>query len=299
MANGNVNGRSKRTPERHRGAVTLRREAISPSTADQRLLDSWGRADWKTRDAWRALRILSEFVEGFDTLADLPPAVSVFGSARSKPDSREWELAEGLGAALARAGYAVITGGGPGVMEAANKGCVEAGGLSVGLGIELPFEQGLSEWVDVGIDFRYFFVRKTMFVKYAQAFVVLPGGFGTMDELFEALTLVQTKKVTRFPVVLMGRGYWQGLIDWMRDTMAADGKIGPEDLKLFCLTDDVDEAVRYIVNADAALAAEQQAAFNRSATEQQQAAAAAERETAGGAERLAPERQLPRFDGEI
>ncbi|GII21093.1 LOG family protein [Planosporangium mesophilum] len=298
MANGNVNGRGRRLPERHRGAVTLRREAIPLSTADQRLLDSWGRADWKTRDAWRALRILSEFVEGFDTLADLPPAVSVFGSARSKPDSREWELAERLGAALARAGYAVITGGGPGVMEAANKGCAEAGGLSVGLGIELPFEQGLNDWVDVGIDFRYFFARKTMFVKYAQAFVVLPGGFGTLDEMFEALTLVQTKKVTRFPVVLMGTWYWQGLIDWMRDTMAVEGKIGPEDLKLICLTDDVDEAVSHIVNADVALNAEQQAAFARAAAEQQEAAAAAERE-AGSPERLSTDRRGPRIDGEI
>jgi uncharacterized protein (TIGR00730 family) len=255
----NPNGPARGGPERHRGPVTLRREAIPLSTADERLLDSRGRADWKTKDAWRALRILSEFVEGFDTLADLPPAVSVFGSARSKPDSPECELAEQVGAALARAGYAVITGGGPGVMEAANKGASEAGGLSIGLGIELPFEQGLNEWVDLGIDFRYFFARKTMFVKYAQAFVVLPGGFGTMDELFESLTLVQTKKVTRFPVVLMGTWYWGGLIDWMRETMVAEGKIGPEDLGLFCLTDDVDIAVRYIVEADAALAAEQEA----------------------------------------
>ncbi len=144
-------------------------------------------------------------------------------------------------------------------MEAANKGASEAGGLSIGLGIELPFEQGLNEWVDVGIDFRYFFARKTMFVKYAQAFIVLPGGFGTLDEMFEALTLVQTGKVTRFPVVLMGTAYWQGLIDWLRGTMAADGKIGPNDLDLICLTDDVEEAVRYIVEADTALAAEQAA----------------------------------------
>lgn len=246
-------------PERHRGAVTLRRESIPPSTADQRLLDSRTRGDWKTKDAWRALRILSEFVEGFDTLADLPPAVSVFGSARSKADSPECEMAEQLGAALARAGYAVITGGGPGVMEAANRGATEAGGLSVGLGIELPFEQGLNDWVDMGINFRYFFVRKTMFVKYAQAFVVLPGGFGTLDELFEALTLVQTGKVTRFPVVLMGTTYWQGLLDWVRDTMSVNGKIGPADLDLICLTDDVAAAVRHIVDADAAFAAEQEA----------------------------------------
>ena len=256
MSNGS--GRTRQEGERHLGAVTVRREAIP-------------RADWKTKDAWRALRILSEFVEGFDTLADLPQAVSVFGSARSKPHSPECVLAEELGGALARAGYAVITGGGPGVMEAANKGASEAGGLSVGLGVELPFEQGINDWVDLGIDFRYFFARKTMFVKYAQAFVVLPGGFGTMDELFESLTLVQTKKVTRFPVVLMGTWYWGGLIDWLRDTMQAEGKIGPEDLTLMCLTDDVGEAVRYIVEADRALAVEQEArqdaAASRAATD--------------------------------
>jgi uncharacterized protein (TIGR00730 family) len=181
--------------------------------------------------------------------------VSVFGSARSKPDSAECELAERLGGALAKAGYAVITGGGPGVMAATNRGAAEAGGFSVGLGIELPFEQGLNEWVDLGIDFRYFFARKTMFVKYAKAFVVLPGGFGTLDELFEALTLVQTGKVTRFPVVLMGTWYWRGLIDWLRDTMAVDGKIGAQDLELVYLTDSVDEAVKHLVEADAALAA--------------------------------------------
>ena len=280
MSNGN--GRARKSgPERHRGAVTLRREAFPTSTADQRLLDSRGRADWKTRDAWRALRILSEFVEGFDTLADLPPAVSVFGSARAKPDSPECALAEELGAALARAGYAVITGGGPGVMEAANKGASEAGGLSVGLGIELPFEQGINDWVDLGIDFRYFFARKTIFVKYAQAFVVLPGGFGTMDELFEALTLVQTKKVTRFPVVLMGSWYWSGLLDWMRDTMQGEGKIGPEDLGLICVTDDVSEGVRHIVEADRALSAEQEAlqekAAARAATDTARSRAARER----------------------
>jgi hypothetical protein len=256
MANGNGGHRPR---GRHQGSVTLRGQAVRDTTADQRLLDSRLRKDWKTKDAWRALRILSEFVEGFDTLADLPPAVSVFGSARSQPDSFECKLAQQLGAALAGAGYAVITGGGPGVMEAANRGASEAGGLSVGLGVELPFEQGINDWVDIGIDFRYFFARKTMFVKYAQAFVVLPGGFGTMDELFEALTLVQTRKVTRFPVVLMGADYWSGLLDWMRDRMATDGKISPVDLELICLTDDVDEAVRHIVEADRALAAEREA----------------------------------------
>ncbi|WP_093619186.1 TIGR00730 family Rossman fold protein [Actinoplanes philippinensis] len=246
-----TNGRQP-GPERHRGAVTLRRDAIPPSTADQKLLDSHHRDEWKTKDAWRALRILSEFVEGFDTLADLPRAVSVFGSARSAPDSFECELAENLGAALAEAGYAVITGGGPGVMEAANKGATDAGGMSVGLGIELPFEQGLNDWVDIGIDFRYFFVRKTMFVKYAQAFVVLPGGFGTLDELFEAITLVQTKKVTRFPVILMGTEYWGGLLDWMKRRMLDDGKISAADLDLIQVTDDVAEAVRIITDADPA-----------------------------------------------
>lgn len=162
-------------------------------------------------------------------------------------------MANRLGAALARAGFAVITGGGPGVMEEANRGCTEAGGLSVGLGIELPFEQGINEWVELGIDFRYFFARKTMFVKYAQAFVVLPGGFGTLDELFEALTLVQTGKVTRFPVVLMGAAYWQGLLTWMRETMQEGGMIGPEDLDLLLVTDDVDAAVKHILDADSAL----------------------------------------------
>jgi uncharacterized protein (TIGR00730 family) len=241
---------------RTQGSVTLRRQAARSTTADQRLLDSTLREDWKTKDAWRALRILAEFVEGFDTLSDLPKAVSVFGSSRSRPGSSDYELAERLGRALAQAGFAVITGGGPGVMEAANKGATEAGGRSVGLGVELPFEQGLNRWVDIGIDFRYFFARKMMFVKYAQAFVVLPGGFGTMDELFEALTLVQTRKVTRFPVILLGVWYWQGLLDWIRSTMLAEGKITAGDLELVRLTDDVDEAVRYIVEVDQVLAAQ-------------------------------------------
>ncbi len=241
---------SDRRPERHRGPVTLRREAASAGTADQALLDSAGRPDWKVRDSWRTLRILSEFVEGFDTLSDLPPAVSVFGSARAKAGSPECDLAQTLGGALARAGYAVITGGGPGVMEAVNRGCSEAGGLSVGLGVELPFEQRLNDWVELGIDFRYFFVRKTMFVKYAQAFVVLPGGFGTMDELFEALTLVQTGKVTRFPVILMGVEYWSGLLTWMRETMLRNGMIGPADIDIVFVTDDVNEAVKHILASE-------------------------------------------------
>jgi uncharacterized protein (TIGR00730 family) len=236
--------------EKHRGPVLMRRGQVQRSTTDQRLLDSRGPTDWVHMDPWRVMRIQSEFVEGFGQLAELGPAVSVFGSARTPLGHREYVLGERLGAALARAGYAVITGGGPGVMEAVNKGACEAGGLSVGLGIELPFEQGINEWVDVGINFRYFFARKTMFVKYARGFVVLPGGFGTFDELFEALVLVQTQKVTSFPVILMGSWYWQGLLDWMRDTVLAEGKISPPDLDLLQLTDDVDEVVRLIKKAD-------------------------------------------------
>src|SRR6185437_1656402 len=199
-------------------------------------------------DPWRVLRIQSEFVEGFGLLAELPAAVSVFGSARTKPDSPEYDAGIALGAALAHAGYAVITGGGPGSMEAVNRGASEAGGVSVGLGIELPFEQRLNEWVDLGINFRYFFARKTMFVKYAQAFVILPGGFGTLDETFEALTLVQTRKVTQFPVVLFGTQYWQGLIDWLRSTVLPGGKIREADLDLITILDDVDEIVAHIVD---------------------------------------------------
>jgi uncharacterized protein (TIGR00730 family) len=206
------------------------------------------------RDLWRVLRIQSEFVEGFGLLAEMPRAVSVFGSARTPRDHPHYAAGVQVGAALAQAGYAVITGGGPGAMEAANRGASEAGGLSVGLGIELPFEQELNEWVDVGISFRYFFVRKTMFVKYAQAFVILPGGFGTLDELFEALTLVQTRKVTRFPVILLGSDYWRGLIDWIRDTMAAQGTISSGDLELVTITDDIGEAVKVIQATEAARA---------------------------------------------
>ncbi|MFC4785431.1 LOG family protein [Nocardioides sp. MAHUQ-72] len=226
-----------------------RRQAEEGSTTDQRLLDSRGPSDWVHTDPWRVLRIQAEFIEGFGALAELGPAISVFGSARAKADDPTYALAEEVGRKLAQAGFAVITGGGPGTMEAANKGASQAGGISVGLGIELPFESGLNQWVDKGINFRYFFARKTMFVKYSQGFVVLPGGIGTLDELFEALTLAQTNKVTRFPVVLLGTAYWRGLLDWLRDTALAEGKIVQHDLDMMRLTDDVDEAVRLMVAA--------------------------------------------------
>lgn len=201
-------------------------------------------------DPWRVMRIQAEFVEGFGQLAELPQAVTVFGSARTPEDSPEYRMGVKLGRKLSEAGYAVITGGGPGCMAAANRGAREAGGVSVGLGIELPFEQSMNEYVDLGIEFRYFFVRKTMFVKYACGFVALPGGFGTMDELFEALTLVQTRKVTSFPVVLLGTEFWGGLVDWIRTTLVGTGKVSPADLDLIQVTDSVDEAVRIVVEAD-------------------------------------------------
>lgn len=229
--------------ERQRGPVVLRRGQVTRSTTDQRLLDRRSPSDWVHTDPWRVLRIQAEFVEGFGLLAEVPASVSVFGSARTRPDEPDYAVGELVGRRLAEAGYGVITGGGPGLMEAANKGAQEAGGLSIGLGIELPFEQEINQWVDLGINFRYFFVRKTMFVKYAQAFVILPGGFGTLDELFEALTLVQTDKITRFPVILVGTEYWGGLVDWIRATMLRDKRISPDDIDLLRLTDDVDEVV--------------------------------------------------------
>ncbi|MGH3934565.1 MAG: TIGR00730 family Rossman fold protein [Pseudonocardiaceae bacterium] len=233
--------------EKQRGPVVLRRaRRHEATTTDQRLLDSRGPSDWVHTDPWRVLRIQAEFVEGFGALAELPRAVTVFGSARTGRDHPEYATGRALGAALAAAGFAVITGGGPGTMEAVNRGASEAGGLSVGLGIELPFEEGLNPWVDLGINFRYFFTRKTMFIKYAQAFVCLPGGFGTLDELFEALTLVQNKKVTKFPVVLLGRDYWSGLHSWLADKVAAQGKITEAELALLHITDDVDDVVRLV-----------------------------------------------------
>jgi len=250
----NKNGRGRRPAVRdgresdvyRKGPVTLRGDQIPEETSDERLLAKDGDADWVHSDPWRVMRIQSEFVEGFGALAELGPAISVFGSARSKVGSREYELGEEVGRRLVEAGYAVITGGGPGVMEAANKGACEAGGVSVGLGIELPFEQGMNEWVDLGVNFRYFFARKTMFVKYALGFIVLPGGFGTMDELWEALTLVQTGKVRSFPIVLVGSDYWGGLLDWTRRTMVEAGTISAADLDLIQLVDTAEEAVERV-----------------------------------------------------
>jgi len=229
--------------ERIKGPVVLRRNQIPHTTTDQRLLDSRERADWVHTDPWRVLRIQAEFVEGFGALSELGPAVSVFGSARTPRDSPWYEAARELGHRFADAGIGVITGGGPGIMEAANRGACENGGVSVGLGIELPFEERMNPWVDLGVNFRYFFARKTMFVKYAQGFVVFPGGYGTLDELFEALTLAQTRKVTQFPVVLYGTAYWSGLLDWLRGAVLEEGAIAAPDVDRLIVTDDVDEVV--------------------------------------------------------
>ena len=193
------------------------------------------------------MRIQSEFVQGFDALAEVGPAISVFGSARTKPDSPYYITGMEVGRRLVEAGVAVITGGGPGSMEAANRGAAEAGGLSIGLGIELPFEQGMNEWVGLGVDFRYFFARKTMFVKYAQGFIVLPGGLGTLDELFEAMVLVQTGKVSSFPIVLVDRNFWAPLLDWIRSTMVTEGLVSPGDLDIFSLADTAEEAVALVL----------------------------------------------------
>src|SRR5215210_5599975 len=237
------------TERRVEGAIIRGGAQRETTTTDQRLLESRGASDWVHTDPWRVLRIQSEFVDGFGTLAELGPAVGVFGSALVERDDPIYALTEELATKLVGAGLSVITGGGPGVMEAANKGAASAGGVSVGLGIELPFESGLNPYVNLGINFRYFFARKTMFVKYAQGFIVLPGGFGTFDELFEALTLVQTRKVTSFPIVLVGRSYWSGLLDWLRDTVVAEGNVSSVDLDMVTVTDDPAEAVAVMVEA--------------------------------------------------
>ena len=216
-------------------------------TEDEKLLAaSRGRPAFLETDTWRALRILSEFVEGFEALAGVGLAVAVFGSARTPTGSAAYELARQVGHELAKQGFAVITGGGPGSMEAANRGAHEAGGLSIGCNIELPHEQHLNPYIDLSVEFHYFFARKTMFVKYADAFVIMPGGFGTLDELFESLTLIQMGKIRNFPVVLMGHAYWDGLLAWMREVQLPAGAIAQADLDLMTVTDDPVEAAAIV-----------------------------------------------------
>lgn len=249
----------------HRGSVLMRGSMIPKESTTETLLRNDNSSqqlaagvgvsedtkwDWRSADPWRALRIQAEFVDGFDALASLGKAVTVFGSARIKDCDPEYAAARKMGAELVKRGFAVITGGGPGIMEAANRGAAEAGGTSVGLGIELPHEQGLNKWINLGMQFRYFFVRKTMFMKYSSGIIVCPGGFGTMDEMFEALTLVQTHKVARVPVVLFGTEYWKGLIDWLQSTVTSRGLISPLDPHLFAITDDPLEAVRIASGVD-------------------------------------------------
>ena len=240
-----------RMASRRSGRVAVKpgHEDLLPAggvTNDEELLQRRERPAFLDTDTWRALRILSEFVEGFEALAAVGPAVTVFGSARAKEGDPTYEQARIVGRLLAEAGFAVITGGGPGAMEAANRGCQEGGGLSVGCNIELPHEQALNPYVDLSVEFRYFFARKTMFVKYADAFVILPGGMGTLDELFEALTLIQTGKIRHFPVVLVGTHFWGGLVDWMRTILVSAGTIAADDMNLLQVTDDPAEAVAVI-----------------------------------------------------
>ncbi|MHB8572771.1 MAG: LOG family protein [Candidatus Dormibacteria bacterium] len=217
------------------------------ATEDRRLLEATAeQASFLHTDPWRVLRIQAEFVEGFNALAHIGPAVSVFGSARTHPDHPWYEAARDMGRALAGNGFAVITGGGPGIMAAANQGAREGGGVSIGLGIELPYEQKLNEHLDIALEFRYFMVRKTMFVKYAEAFVIFPGGFGTLDEMFEALTLIQTDKIVHFPVVLYDSSYWKGLTDWISTRLVADGTIRADDATLLRTVDSIDDAVHVI-----------------------------------------------------
>ncbi len=251
---------SQKTDARHVGAKLIIDQAIRsyippPVTEDEKLLQpsSGSQPDDFTRtDPWRVMRIMGEFIEGFDTLAGIEKGVTVFGSARTGPDDPQYGAAVEVGRLLAEAGFAVITGAGPGIMEAANKGAKLAGGRSVGCNIELPFEQGANPYVDTLINFRYFFVRKTMFIKYSNAFIIFPGGFGTLDEAFEALTLIQTGKIYQFPVVLFGTHYWAGLLRWLRSRVLLEGKIAPGDMDLLLLTDDPKAAASAVVAAQVA-----------------------------------------------
>lgn len=237
----------KNFEQRDRGAMRLRRDQAQVKTFDEQLFDSKEDPDWLHSDPWRIMRIQSEFVEGFGGLATVGHCISVFGSARTTEEDPMYQSARRLSARFCAAGYGVITGGGPGIMEAANRGASECGGVSIGLGIELPQEQSLNEWVDLGINFRYFFVRKTMFIKYSQGYVVFPGGFGTFDELFEALTLSQTGKIKRFPLVLFGVDYWTPLVEWLKNSVETAGMISSDDIALMTITDDIDEAVEFFV----------------------------------------------------
>jgi hypothetical protein len=222
------------------------------SSEEKKIRRAFKEKNWnaiKTSDSWQIFKIMSEFVEGFETMSKIGPCVSVFGSARTQADNKYYQQAEEIGYLLTQSGYGVITGGGPGIMEAANKGAKRGEGKSVGLNIELPFEQSYNEYIDKDkvLNFDYFFVRKVMFVKYAQGFIVLPGGVGTLDELFEAITLIQTQKIGKFPIVLVGKTYWEGLLDWIKETMLAiEGNISPEDLDLFNVVDTPEEAVEIV-----------------------------------------------------
>lgn len=238
--------------EYRRGPVTYRGKKRPTATTDQRLMETKGSTHWVHEDPWRVMRIQSEFVEGFGALAELGPAVAIFGSARISEDAPEYELTRSIAQGIGKLGFHVITGGGPGIMEAGNRGASESGATSVGLGIELPFEQGLNKYVELGIDFRYFFVRKTVFMKYSRAFVVMPGGFGTFDELFEALCLIQTHKVEKFPVILVGRDFWGGLIEWIRRSVMSRGLISEKDLDIFHLVDTQEEVLDLLKSVDAA-----------------------------------------------
>lgn len=223
------------------------------TTQDEQLLESPRADEFTHTDPWRVFRIMGEFVEGFDELATLSRGIAIFGSARTKPDDPEYHSAQETAALLAAQGFAVITGGGPGIMEAANRGAFEAGGLSIGCNIELPFEQRPNAYQTLSLTFKYFFVRKMMFVKYSLAFVIFPGGFGTFDELFEALTLIQTRKIRNFPIVLFGSHYWSGMLAWLKEAVLPGGKIAENDLKLFHVTDSPAEVVEIVMQSQSSL----------------------------------------------
>ena len=223
------------------------------STQDEQLLESPRPDEFKHTDPWRVFRIMGEFVEGFDELASLTRGIAIFGSARTRPDDPDYKAAQETAALLSAQGFAVITGGGPGIMEAANRGAFEAGGLSIGCNIELPFEQRPNAYQTLSLTFKYFFVRKMMFVKYSLAFVIFPGGFGTLDELFEALTLIQTRKIRNFPIVLFGKSYWSGMLDWLREVMLREGKIAEHDLAMFHISDSPAEVVEIVTRSQSSL----------------------------------------------